>query len=154
MLLNILSIGNKLSEWESAGITYYLKQLPKNVDINFINIKGQQHPKKSKNEILKSESEMIISKIPTENFIISWDSNGEKLNSIELSQFFEKAMTNNIKICFIIGGSFGLSKQIIENSDRVISASSFTIPHKLFRLILVEQIYRAHTIISNMPYHK
>ena len=98
MLLNILSVGNKLSEWESAGISYYLKQLPKTVDINFINIKGQQHPKKSKNEILKSESEMIVSKIPTENFIISWDSNGEKLNSIELSQFFERAMTNNIKI--------------------------------------------------------
>ena len=99
MLLNILSVGNKLSEWESAGISYYLKQLPKTVDNNFINIKGQQHPKKSKNEILKSESEMIVSKIPTENFIISWDSNGEKLNSIELSQFFERAMTNNIKIC-------------------------------------------------------
>ena len=71
MLLNILSVGNKLSEWESAGISYYLKQLPKTVDINFINIKGQQHPKKSKNEILKSESEMIVSKIPTENFIDS-----------------------------------------------------------------------------------
>ena len=154
MLLNILSVGNKLSEWESAGISYYLKQLPKTVDINFINIKGQQHPKKSKNEILKSESEMIVSKIPTENFIISWDSNGEKLNSIELSQFFERAMTNNIKICFIIGGSFGLSREIIEKSDRVISASSLTFPHRLFRIILIEQIYRTFSIIKKLPYHK
>ena len=97
---------------------------------------------------------MIVSKIPTENFIISWDSNGEKLNSIELSQFFERAMTNNIKICFIIGGSFGLSREIIEKSDRVISASSLTFPHRLFRIILIEQIYRAFSIIKKLPYHK
>ena len=59
---------------------------------------------------------------------------------------------NNIS--FIIGGSFGLSSNILKRSNQILSASLFTFPHKLFRLIIVEQIYRAHTIINNMPYHK
>ena len=57
-------------------------------------------------------------------------------------------------ICFIIGGSFGLSQEIKDNSNMVLSASLLTFPHRLFRLILVEQIYRAHTIMNKMPYHK
>ena len=63
-------------------------------------------------------------------------------------------MQINAKICFVIGGSFGLSKDIKKLSDKVISASNFTFPHRLFRIILIEQIYRAVSIINNMPYHK
>ena len=108
MTIKIISIGNKLNSWESESIDYYKKQLPKNLSIDFVNLKSLQNPKLSKEEVIKKESE----------------------------------------------GSFGLSSEIKKSSDKVFSASSFTIPHKLFRLILVEQIYRAHTIISNMPYHK
>jgi len=60
----------------------------------------------------------------------------------------------NKTISFIIGGSFGLSEEIKSKADKIFSASLLTFPHRLFRLILVEQIFRAHTIISNMPYHK
>lgn len=67
---------------------------------------------------------------------------------------FERSMQTNAKICFVIGGSFGLSKDIKNLSDKVISASNFTFPHRLFRIILIEQIYRAVSIINNMPYHK
>jgi 23S rRNA (pseudouridine1915-N3)-methyltransferase len=63
-------------------------------------------------------------------------------------------MLNNLKICFVIGGSFGLSKSIIDRSDKVFAASYFTFPHRLFRIILIEQIYRAFSIINNAPYHK
>ncbi len=57
-------------------------------------------------------------------------------------------------ILFIIGGSFGLSLEVKQRSNKILSASQFTFPHRLFRLLLVEQIYRAYTIINNMPYHK
>ena len=89
-----------------------------------------------------------------QDFIVSWDIKGDEISSEGFSNFISLCQQTNKSISFIIGGSFGLSSEIKKCSDKVFSASSFTIPHKLFRLILVEQIYRAHTIISNMPYHK
>ena len=154
MNLTIISIGNKLSPWELDGINYYTKQLKNKININFINIKGQQHRKRSIEEVLKLESDYILKKIPDDSFLISWDSSGEKVDSKEFSKVIENSMTNNLKLCLLIGGSFGLDKNILKNSQRVLSASNFTFPHRLFRIILIEQIYRAFSIINNSPYHK
>jgi 23S rRNA (pseudouridine1915-N3)-methyltransferase len=154
MNLTIISIGNKLSPWELDGINYYTKQLKNKININFINIKGQQHPKRSIEEVLKLESDHILKKIPDDSFLISWDSSGDKVDSKEFSKVIENSMTNNLKLCLLIGGSFGLDKNILKNSQRVLSASNFTFPHRLFRIILIEQIYRAFSIINNSPYHK
>ena len=154
MNLTIISIGNKLSPWELDGINYYTKQLKKKININFINIKGQQHPKRSIKEALRLESDQIIKKIPDNSYIVSWDSSGDKICSEEFSKVLENSMSNSPKICFVIGGSFGLDKSILRNSKKVLSASNFTFPHRLFRIILIEQIYRAFSIINNSPYHK
>ena len=108
MVLNIISVGNKLTSWESQGIEYYQKQLPKNISLNFIDIKGQQHPKRSIDEVKKLESELILNKISEGDYLISWDSRGKKVDSKEFSKFFEDSMLTNLKLNFIIGGSFGL----------------------------------------------
>ena len=154
MNLTIISIGNKLSPWEIDGVNYYTKQLKDKININFINIKGQQHPKRSIRETIKLESEHIVKKIPDNTYLVSWDLNGNKVSSEKFSKIIETSIINNSKICFIIGGSFGLDKSILKISDRVLSASSFTFPHRLFRIIVIEQIYRAFSIINNKPYHK
>jgi 23S rRNA (pseudouridine1915-N3)-methyltransferase len=154
MNLSVISVGNKPNKWELEGIDHYLKQLKNNIKINFINIKGQQNPKRTIDEVIKIESGLILEKIPSASYLISWDIEGEKINSKELSMIFERSKQTDAKICFVIGGSFGLSKDIKNLSDKVISASNFTFPHRLFRIILIEQIYRAVSIINNMPYHK
>jgi len=154
MNLSIISVGNKPNKWELEGIEHYLKQLKNNVKINFINIKGQQNPKRSIEEVIKIESGLILEKIPSASFLISWDIEGEKINSKKLSMIFERSVQTNANICFVIGGSFGISTDIKKRSDKVISASNFTFPHRLFRIILIEQIYRAISIINNKPYHK
>jgi 23S rRNA (pseudouridine1915-N3)-methyltransferase len=104
--------------------------------------------------VLKLESDQIIQKIPEESYLISWDSNGDRVCSEKFSKIFENSMSNNLKICFVIGGSFGLDKNILKKSQKVLSASNFTFPHRLFRIILIEQIYSAFSIINNSPYHK
>jgi len=154
MIIKIISIGNKLNSWESESINFYKKQLPKNLTIDFINLKSLQNPKLSKEEVIRKESELLLSRINENDFIVSWDINGDNISSEDLSNFISLCQQTQKAVSFVIGGSFGLSSEIKESSDKVFSASSFTIPHRLFRLILVEQIYRAHTIISNMPYHK
>ena len=154
MIIKIFTIGNKLNQWESEGIEFYTKQLPKNLEVEFINLKSQQNKSYSTNEVIEKESNTIMSKIPKHEYIVAWDSNGEKITSESFANFILDHQRINPNISFIIGGSFGLSATVKKRSDRVFSASLLTFPHRLFRLILMEQIYRAHSIITNMPYHK
>ena len=154
MNLTIISVGNKPNKWELEGINHYLKQLKNNVRVDFINIKGQQNPKRSNAEVLKLEAELITQKIPSDSYLILCDMKGEKMSSRGLSRLFEKLIHQNLKICFVIGGSFGISENLKTKSNKMLSASNFTFPHRLFRIILVEQIYRAISIINNAPYHK
>jgi 23S rRNA (pseudouridine1915-N3)-methyltransferase len=154
MNLTIISIGNKPNKWELEGINHYLKQLKNSARVDFISIKGQQNPKRSTEEVLKLEADLILQKIPSDSYLILCDMTGEKMSSRDLSKLFEKLMHQNLKICFVIGGSFGISENIKTTSNKVLSASNFTFPHRLFRIILVEQIYRAISIINNAPYHK
>ena len=154
MIIKIISIGNKLNKWESDTIDFYLKQLPKNIKVDFVDLKSQQNPNYSIKEVIKKESQLINSKISDKDFVIAWDGSGEQISSEAFSKLIFKNREINNNISFIIGGSFGLSSDILNRSNQILSASLFTFPHKLFRLIMVEQIYRAHTIINNMPYHK
>lgn len=154
MRIKIISIGKKIRSWEKESIEYYLKQLPKNFSIDLINIGGLQHPKISKKEIIEKESKLLMEKISKEDYVVAWDSFGEKINSETLASFLSENFEINNSICFLVGGSFGLSDDIKKISNKVFSASLLTFPHRLFRVILVEQIYRAHTIINKMPYHK
>ena len=154
MIIKIISIGNKLNKRESEAIDFYLKQLPKNIKLDFLDLKSQQNPNYSIKEVVKKESQLINSKISDKDFVIAWDSSGEQISSKAFSKLIFKNREINNNISFIIGGSFGLSSNILKRSNQILSASLFTLPHKLFRLIIVEQIYRAHTIMNNMPYHK
>ena len=154
MNIKIISIGNKPNKWELEGEEHYIKQLPKNINVNYLHIKGQQHPNMSKKEILQKESDLILSKISERDYIVSWDVRGKSFDSEEFSAFLSKCTQAKKEIIFIIGGSFGLSEDILNKSNLILSASLLTFPHRLFRLVLMEQIYRAYTIINKKPYHK
>ena len=154
MIIRVISISNNLSQLEKKEIEYYLKQLPENIKIRFTNIKSIQNSKLTKEETLKKESELISGKLQKDELVVSWDLNGKHVSSLDFSNFLLKSRDSNKKISFIIGGSYGLSSKILKISDFIFSASMLTFPHRLFKLILVEQIYRAHTIMNNMPYHK
>ena len=154
MIIRIISIGNKLNLSESNNIEYFIKQLPKNLQIEFINLKGQQNPKYTQQEVINKESKLILSRILKKDFVIACDSTGDQIDSIQFSNLILRCQKKYKAISFIIGGSFGLSQEIKDNSNMVLSASLLTFPHRLFRLILVEQIYRAYTIMNKMPYHK
>lgn len=154
MTIKIISIGNKLNSWELDSINYYLKQLPKNLKIKFINLKSQQNPKYSKYEVIQKESKLIMSTLSKDDFLVSCDIHGNQISSREFSDLIFNCLESYKTLSFVIGGSFGLSSEIKDNSNKVLSASLLTFPHKLFRLILTEQIFRAHSIHTNLPYHK
>jgi len=83
------------------------------------------------------------------------DRKGKHLSSLDFSRSLERwQLSGNRRICFIIGGAYGLSQQILDQSDFILSLSQMTIQHDLARIILLEQLYRAFTIMKKLPYHK
>lgn len=101
------------------------------------------------------EKDNIIKKIPKDSYVICLDRKGKEFDSIKFASHLENLITTSKKdIVFIIGGSYGIHKDLLNAADEKLSFSKFTFPHQLMRLILVEQIYRAFKIMENHPYHK
>ena len=100
------------------------------------------------------EFECIEYAAKEKDYVVTLEIDGEELSSIELSKKIDNIMLNNSDITFIIGGSYGLHDDIKKRSNFALSFSKMTFPHQLFRLILLEQIYRSFKILNNETYHK
>tara|TARA_Y100000739_G_scaffold9945_1_gene8647 strand:+ start:4912 stop:5379 length:468 start_codon:yes stop_codon:yes gene_type:complete len=123
-------------------------------------IKFKIHCLKNKNKsfqkslIIKSDSELILKHINKEDIIILLDENGKVYNSFEFSNFIHKQMINGFKnITFVVGGAYGFNEEIRKFVKNKMALSKMTFSHDMARLFFVEQLYRALTIINNIPYH-
>lgn len=148
--INIIAVGKIKEEYIENGIYEFKKRLSKYVNLKIIEISEFACSDVS----IKKESDLIIEKINKKAFNILLDINSKQISSEEFSELIDKTSLIKSEINFIIGGSMGVSKEVKDNVDMKISFSKFTFPHQLFRLILLEQIYRAISIINNIKYHK
>ena len=154
MRLEVISISNKLTKWEDETLNFYLKQISSFANINIQNIKPAQGRNLDIKEVQASEEKNILKRIKQNSLIISFDRKGKQLNSLQFANLTQEFWSSGKSYSLIIGGSYGLSESFLEKSDYVISFSALTFPHKLFKILLIEQIYRSITIIQNKSYHK
>ena len=151
-MIKIICVGKIKEKFFKEAIEEYKKRLSKYTKINIIEVEDINL---NNEELIKQkESELILKHIDKKDYIITLEIEGKQLTSIELSKKIEELETTNPNIAFIIGGSYGISKEIKELSNFKLSFSKLTFPHQLFRVILLEQIYRAYKIKNNETYHK
>lgn len=157
MKINIIAVGKIKEKYLREAIDEYKKRLTKFCSLNIIEINESVAKVENISHIKKSqedEGQAIISKIKNE-YVIVLDLDGKEHSTIELSEKIKNiALKGNSEITFIIGGSYGLNEDVKRKADLRLSFSKLTFPHQLFRLILLEQIYRIFKIINNEPYHK
>ncbi len=151
-MIKIITVGKIKEEYFKDAITEYKKRLSKYTDIEIIEVQdeGLVDIKTS----LKKESERILKYINQKDYIITLEIEGKQLSSPELANKINNIYNNSSNITFIIGGSYGLADEIKQLSNFKLSFSKMTFPHQLFRVILLEQIYRAFKINNNESYHK
>ena len=130
----------------------YTKRLKKYTSIELIEVKDEGIVEESK--AISLEAEKIKKYLNTKDYIITMEIEGKQLTSEEFSDKLNQIQIENSNIVFIIGGSYGLSDEIKQKCNYSLSFSKMTFPHQLFRLMLIEQIYRAFKIINNETYHK
>ena len=159
MNISIITVGKLKEKYLRQGIEEYLKRLTSYAKVEVIEVADEKAPEElSELEMLQvkqKEGERILAKISQDTYVIALAIQGKLRSSEELADTIDKLATyGKSKIAFVIGGSLGLSDEVIKRSNEQLSFSRMTFPHQLMRLILVEQIYRAFRINRNEPYHK
>ena len=157
--VNLIVLGKIKENYFKDSINEYKKMLKSYADLSIFEINDEPCPenlsKKDIEKVKNIEGEKILSKIKDDAYVIALDIKGKRIDSVEFADKINSLMIDGYSnISFIIGGSLGLSDEVLEKSDYKLSFSKMTFPHKLMRVILMEQIYRAFRIINNHPYHK
>lgn len=144
-MITIICVGKIKESYLKDMIQDYLKRINKYHKINVIEVKDSN---------IKNEEIEILKIMKPNSYNIALDINGQSYSSISLAKKIESLFIENSNICFIIGGSDGLGENVKKTCQELLSFSSLTFPHGLFRGILLEQIYRSFKIINNETYHK
>lgn len=153
--VDLVCVGNIKEKFYCDAISEYQKRLKPFCNFNIIELKETNYFNPTLSEIEKikqDEGKKIISKLGKFNVLLSI--NGKEFSSEELANFILKKQSETSKITFIIGGSYGVSREVEEKVDFKLSFSQLTFPHQLMRVIFLEQLYRSFTIIYNKSYHK
>ena len=159
MKITIISVGKIKEKYFTDAIDEYLKRLSKYCKLNIIEVKDEktkENASVTEEDIVKeTEGKRILEKISDSSKVIALAIEGVEYDSIELAKQLESyRVSGTSDLTFIIGGSLGLHKTVLERADLKLSFSKMTFPHQLMRVILLEQIYRSFRIINNEPYHK
>ena len=144
-MIKIICVGKVKESSFRDAISLYLKRIQKYHKVVILEVMDSD---------IVHESELILRHVSSRDYVITLEIDGNSLSSLEFANFINKSMINNSNITFIIGGSNGLNDNVKAISNYRLSFSKMTFPHQLFRIILLEQIYRCFKIINNESYHK
>lgn len=159
MNITVICVGKLKEKYLKSAIDEYSKRLSRYCKLDIIELNDEKTPDNAspKEELLIKEKEgnNILKHIKDNMYVIALDIQGEMPSSEELAELIsDSGLRGNSNIAFIIGGSLGLSKEVLSRADYKLSFSRMTFPHQLFRVMLLEQVYRGFRIINGEPYHK
>ncbi len=158
-MIRILACGKVREKWMKDGIDEYLKRIRPYEKIEVIEVADEKAPESNsaaENEIVrKKEGEKLLKQIRDGEYVILLDLAGKPCGSVELSEkLSDLYLHSQSRIAFVIGGSLGVSEELIRRADMRWKLSDNTFPHQLCRIIVLEQIYRCFRILNHEPYHK
>lgn len=155
MKISILTIGKlKEKHWQVAAAEYR-RRLGRYAQVQEIILRDAAPAHKPPGQIINEESEKLLAKLPPQSCTTVLDGQGELISSKQLAEFIErKCVAGYSHFAFCLGGPHGLSDKLLQGSDFVLSLSRMTFPHELARVLLLEQLYRAFTILRGQDYHK
>ena len=159
MRITIVCVGKVKEKYFTGAIDEYSKRLSRYCKLEIVEVPDEKTPDGASEavnqQIKEKEGRRILDKIPEDAYVMVLAIEGKQPDSVELSQKIEKlGVRGESHIVFVIGGSLGLSNEVMKRANEAISFSRMTFPHQLMRVILLEQVYRAYRIMNNEPYHK
>lgn len=159
MKITLVTVGKIKEKFFEDAIKEYSKRLSRYCKLEILQVADEKTPEGASEavelQIKEKEGQRILSLIRDDAYVIALAIEGKMLDSEELAERIEKLGVSGIsQIVFVIGGSLGLSAQVMKRADYALSFSKMTFPHQLMRVVLLEQIYRGYRIMNHQPYHK
>lgn len=154
MKIRILNVGKTADANLDAAIGKYIKRLAHYLPVEYVELRIPKAKNNVRKSVKKNEGDILLSNIAAGETTVLLDENGKQFTSRELAHWLNKKMNSGTRsICFVTGGPFGFSDEMISKAEEKISLSKFTFTHEMSRLILAEQLYRALTILKGEAYH-
>jgi 23S rRNA (pseudouridine1915-N3)-methyltransferase len=155
MKLLILAVGHKMPSWITEGFNEYAKRMPREAKIELLEIKPEPRTTgKSVVQIMEAEAQRIQAALPRDVLRIALDERGAHWTTKQLAQQLQEWMGGGRDVAFIIGGADGLHESVRSSANQLLALSAMVLPHGMVRVLLAEQLYRAHSLLNNHPYHR
>ncbi|MBN2106822.1 MAG: 23S rRNA (pseudouridine(1915)-N(3))-methyltransferase RlmH [Deltaproteobacteria bacterium] len=154
MKIRILAVGRKASGWAAAAEKDYLKRLSHTADISCELVTPEDEHMLGAKAAAARESSRLLARCLPGDYLIACDRRGKPYSSEDFAAELRTLKDKGAKICFVIGGSHGLTEHVLTKASQTVSFSKLTFPHELFRVMLLEQLYRSFAIIFGKKYHK
>jgi 23S rRNA (pseudouridine1915-N3)-methyltransferase len=155
MKLWILAVGNKMPSWVDEAFAEYAKRMPREARIELVEIRPEKRAGgKTADQLQASEMERIQAALPVGAMHVMLDERGAEMSTLELAGGMKAWLQEGRDVAFVIGGADGLHPSLRQRAGKLWSLSRLTLPHGMVRVLLVEQLYRAMSVIQGHPYHR
>lgn len=154
----IVAVGHRQPPWVDTAFAEYTKRMPREARVELLEIKPEPRPETPSDHavarVLQREAVRIGTAIPSGSGLVALDESGESLTTRALAARMEQWLAGGRDVAFLIGSADGLDEKLKAGADRRLSLSPLTLPHGLARVVLAEQLYRAHSLLRGHPYHR
>lgn len=154
MNLTIVALGHRMPAWVQSGFAEYAKRMPPEARIDLIELKPEGRGSKAVAKLLELEAQRIRLAIPKNAEPVVLDERGTPMTTAKLAEWMKTWMAEGISPCFIIGSADGIAPELKQSAKKMLALSGCTLPHGMVRVMLVEQLYRAWSLMNNHPYHR
>lgn len=158
MKLRIISVGHKMPTWVEMACAEYTKRMPREVAVEIVDIKPEKRAAGNSTENIQLiEAKRILESVGRD-YLVALDERGNEITTLQLAEKLSNWLAGDVTggrdIALVIGGADGLHASVKQKADWLWGLSKLTLPHGMVRIMLAEQLYRAHSIIQNHPYHR
>jgi 23S rRNA (pseudouridine1915-N3)-methyltransferase len=155
MRIRIIAVGERMPRWVDEVAGDYTRRLSGTLKVTLVEVPaGQRSSRGDPAQAMRSEGERILGLIRPAEFVVALDEHGTQLTTRELAAWLAGRMNDGRDVVLVIGGPDGLAAEVQARADQKLALSRLTLPHPLVRVVLAEQLYRAHTVLSGHPYHR
>jgi 23S rRNA (pseudouridine1915-N3)-methyltransferase len=153
--VRLIAVGSRMPKWVREAYEDYITRLGSGLKVSLVEIEpGQRSAGRPPQKAMEAEAQKLLGALRKDEYVVALDERGAELTTRELAAWLKTRMQDGRDVAFLVGGPDGFAPEVVARSDFKWSLSRLTFPHALVRVVLAEQLYRAHGVLSNHPYHR
>ena len=155
MRVRLIAVGSRMPKWVREAYDDYITRLGSGLKISLVEIEpGQRTAGRPPQKAMEAEGQKLLAALRKDEYVVVLDERGAEMTTRELAAWLGSRMQDGRDLAFLVGGPDGFVPEVLQRGDFKWSLSRLTFPHALVRVVLAEQLYRAHGVLSNHPYHR